>query len=274
MTERTELAQRRARLSPAKQARLAEWITGEGRRRSIQRRRDPAPARLSFAQERLWFMEQLLPGTHANELPTALTLAGPLDLDVLDRALTEIVRRHDALRTRFPAPGGRAVQVVDPPWPVTLPLVEPDDDAPAFDLAADRLIRLSLARTGPHEHQLRVLAHHIVSDAWSQRLMVHELAALYEAFAAGRASPLTELPIQYADFAVWQRDQLAGPVLTAQLDYWRAQLAGPPPVLELPADRPRPTVPTYGGATLRRRLPAPLLTALRELAQRTNTTFY
>lgn len=272
MTERMELARRRSRLSPAKQARLAEWITGQGGRRSIPRRRDPGPAPLSFAQERLWFIEQLLPGTRAYELPTALTLTGPLDPDPLRRALIEIVRRHEVLRTRFPAPGGRAVAVVDRPWPLTL--VNHANDEPGFDLAAGQLIRAALIRTGPDTHQLRLVTHHIISDAWSQRLLVRELTALYEAFAAGRPSPLAELPVQYADFAVWQRDQLAGSAMTSELAYWRDRLAGPPPVLDLPTDRPRPAVPTYGGATHRRPLPAPLLATLRDLAQRTSTTLY
>ncbi|MBM7774664.1 aryl carrier-like protein [Actinokineospora baliensis] len=270
MSDRSELDRRRAQLSQAKRDLLAEWLTGRARHRSIPRRRDDGPAPLSFAQERLWFLEQLLPGTRAYWLPTALTLSGPLEPEPLRRALAEVVRRHEVLRTRFPAPGGRAAQVVDPPWEPEL--ADTPDESP-FDLAAGRVVRAHLTRSGQDEHLLTVTTHHIVGDAWSQRVLVRELAALYEAYADDAPTPLPEPPIQYADFAVWQRDQLAGPGMAGQLEHWRAALSGVP-TLELPADRPRPATPTQAGATHRHTLSPSLLGGLQDLASATGTTLY
>ncbi len=230
-------------------------------------RREPAPPLrrsgrtgplpLSFAQERLWFLDQLEPGGTAYNVPAAVRFSGRLDVPALAASLTGIARRHETLRTRFQAVPGGAAQVVDLPVPVPLPLVDLSAlpsarreaaarnglaaaAAARFDLQRGPLVRALLLRLDGEEHALGVTLHHIVSDGWSLGVLVSELSSLYAAFVAGRPSPLSELPVQYADFAVWQREWLSGEVLERQLAYWRQRLAGAPQVLELPADRPRP----------------------------------
>jgi amino acid adenylation domain-containing protein len=250
--------------------------------------RDPERDPLSFSQERLWFLQQLAPESSAYNVPGALRLRGPLEPGLLARALAEIARRHEALRTVFrETPGGVPVQVVLPPPPPLLPVVDlraqPDPEAAAsrllegeaarpFDLATGPLVRTLLLRLGASEHLLAVTMHHAISDAWSLRVLVGELTALYRAFAAEEPSPLPELPLQYADFARWQREQLAGERLARELEHWRRALDGAPETLDLPADRPLPASPTF--AALRRpvALPAPLAADLRALARRQGWT--
>ncbi|HSU17605.1 non-ribosomal peptide synthetase [Longimicrobium sp.] len=227
------------------------------------------PLALSFAQERLWFLDRLVPGGTAYNLPMLLRLRGPLDRDVLARALTEIVRRHEALRTVFARTDAGPVQVIHPPAPVHLPFTdlsreadpqaalrgEMDRDASTpFDLERGPLLRLHLLRLGDDEHALLVTLHHVAGDAWSLERFYAELTALYGAFAAGRPSPLDDLPVQYADFAAWQRGWLAGDRLRAQTAYWARKLAGAP-VLELPADRPRHGLPTLAAGHVETVLP-------------------
>ena len=218
------------------------------------------PLPLSFSQERLWFLDQLDPGSAAYNIPAAVELAGPLDAEVLREALGEVVRRHEALRTTFPSHGGEPYQAIAPAAPLQLPVVDVDAAAAAdfarreavqpFDLAAGPLLRATLLRLGAERHVLLLTMHHIVSDGWSMEILLRELVALYEAFAAGRPSPLPKLPVQYADFAVHQRRWLGGGALERQLDYWRRQLAGAPAGLDLPTDFPRPAVQTFDGATV------------------------
>ncbi|HEY7768095.1 condensation domain-containing protein, partial [Longimicrobium sp.] len=208
-----------------------------------------------------------LEGGSAYNIPAALRLRGALDVDALERALGEIVRRHEALRTTFPERGGTPVQEITPFNGFILPvedlsaLGEADREAALrrrageearrpFDLSAGPLFRAALLRLGAHEHVLLLAQHHIVSDGWSRGGLHQELSALYAAYREGRESPLPELPVQYADYAVWQRKQLEGEVLDRQLAYWRERLVGAPELLELPADRPRPPVRTYEGATV------------------------
>ncbi|HEV2733435.1 MAG TPA: amino acid adenylation domain-containing protein, partial [Longimicrobiaceae bacterium] len=246
---------------------------------------------LSFAQQRLWFIDQLQPGSAAYNVPAALRIHGPLDAAALERALGELVRRHEALRTTFAAPGGRAVQVIHPAGAFALPRldlggmpaaereaelrrrVEADESAP-FDLSAGPLLRVLLVRLDDEEHALLLNMHHIVSDAWSVDVMVREVAELYGAFREGRPSPLPELPVQYADYAVWQRRWLTGETLDAQLAWWRERLAGAPPLLELPADRPRPRLAGTTGSRVPLRLPRDAADALRALARREGATLY
>jgi amino acid adenylation domain-containing protein len=254
----------------------------------VQRTEPP----LSFAQERLWFLDQLRPGEISYNLPFALRLRGALDVDALERALGEIVRRHEALRTVFQERGGTPVQVIAPfsglPLPVTdlshLPhetreaevqreLVE-ESGARGFNLAAGPLFRASLLRLGAREHVLLLSQHHIVSDGWSMGVLYRELASLYEAYRQGGESPLPELPVQYADYAVWQREQVEGEVLDRQLAYWRERLAGAPELLELPTDRPRPPVQTYRGGTVPVELSAELLERLQALGRSEGATLY
>jgi amino acid adenylation domain-containing protein len=221
---------------------------------------------LSFAQERLWFVDRLEPGSPVYHMPFHYLLRGTLDVDALRRALGEIVRRHETLRTALPFTGEQPVQRILPAAPVELPVHdvsaiadEAERDAAteavmrevaerAFDLERGPLFRAALVRVADDEHVLTVNLHHVVSDGWSVGVLWNELSALYAAFVRGEASPLPEPALQYGDFAVWQRGWLAGDVLEAQLGYWRRKLAGAPPLLELPTDRPRPAVQTYGGA--------------------------
>jgi amino acid adenylation domain-containing protein len=247
---------------------------------------------LSFAQERLWFLDQLEPGSAFYNLPFAVRLRGALDVDALERGLGEIVRRHDALRTVFVEQGGTPRQVTAPfggfglamkdlshlpaearEAEVQRELIAEATERP-FDLSTGPLFRASLLRLGAEEHVLLLGQHHIVSDGWSMGVLYRELSALYEAYREGRESPLPELSVQYADFAVWQREQLEGAALERQLSYWREQLAGAPELLELPTDHPRPPVQTYRGATVPVALSAELLERLQALARGEGATLY
>ncbi|HYH46260.1 MAG TPA: condensation domain-containing protein, partial [Thermoanaerobaculia bacterium] len=253
---------------------------------------DPARSReapLSFAQERLWFLDQFEPGRPVYNLPTALRFGGALDLAALAAAFAEVVRRHEALRTTFAVADGRAVQVIAPALDLQLPLVDlsalPEERRePAaarlaagiawlpFDLAAGPLVRGAVVRLAADDHALLFAMHHIVSDGWSLGVLVREVAALYGAFVRGLPSPLPELPVQYADFAAWQREWLAGETLERQIGWWRERLAGAPPVLPLPLDHPRPPVHTFRGERRGRRLPAAAATPLLALGRRHGAT--
>jgi amino acid adenylation domain-containing protein len=269
-------------LSPEKQALLA--------RRLRERAADPDARPLSFAQERLWFLDRLTPGSAAYNLTAVVRMRGRLDVRALAASLLEVVRRHEALRTRFPALGGRPVQWVGRPA-LPLPLCDlgalpgerrqaaAKDQAVAanlrpFDLAAGPPLRALLVVMRPDEHLLALTLHHIVSDGWSVGVLVGEVAALYDALAASRRPDLQALPIQYVDFARWQRRALAGEALGRQLAYWRRQLAGAPPVLELPADRRRPAVARFAGARRRFDLPPAATGRLRRRAQEQGATLF
>src|SRR5689334_13446416 len=223
---------------------------------------------LSFAQQRLWFLHLLDPQSAAYNMPFALRLSGQLDIPALERTLNEIVRRHEVLRTTFDALEGEPVQLIAATQRLELPLTDLSDLPPPeretetqrlalqnalqpFDFARGPMLRASLLRLGEEEHVLSLTMHHIVSDGWSMGVLIHEVAALYTAFSRGRPSPLAELSVQYADYAQWQREWLSGEgeVLAEQLSYWKRQLEGAPPVLELPADWPRPAVQSFKGAT-------------------------
>ncbi|HEV3049332.1 MAG TPA: amino acid adenylation domain-containing protein, partial [Longimicrobium sp.] len=246
---------------------------------------------LSFAQERLWFLDQLEPGSATYNIPAALRLAGALDERALERALVEIIRRHEALRTTFTEVDGSPVQVVAPFGRFALPvedlsgLGEADREAGVrrrageearrgFDLSTGPLFRPALLRLGAEEHVLLLTMHHIVSDGWSLGVLFRELSALYAAYREGGESPLPELAVQYADYAVWQREQLAGEVLEQQLAYWKARLAGAPELLELPSDHPRPAVQTFRGAHERIELSLELLERLQRLGRSEGATLY
>jgi surfactin family lipopeptide synthetase A len=246
---------------------------------------------LSFAQQRLWFFDQLVPGSSSYNIHSAARLVGPLDVPTLERALGEIVRRHEALRTTFRAEGGQPVQVIAAPGPYrlwvedlqstpgqeretrALRLAAAEAQAP-FDLATGPLFRCRLVRLDVEDHLFLVTMHHVVSDGWSVGVFARELAALYEAFAAGRPSPLPELPVQYADYTVWQRDLLRGEILEQQLAYWKERLRGAPTLLELPSDRPRPPVQSFRGEHLTFALPRDLTERLEELSRREGATLF
>ncbi|HEX2079821.1 MAG TPA: amino acid adenylation domain-containing protein, partial [Longimicrobium sp.] len=252
-------------------------------------RTEPPP--LSFAQERLWFIDRLEPGSAVYNIPVAWRLGGALDEAALERALGEIVRRHEALRTVFAEADGSPVQVIAPFGGFTLAvedlsgLSEADRDAAvrrrageearrAFDLSAGPLFRAGLLRLGAEDHVLLLSMHHIVSDGWSMGVLFRELSSLYAAYREGRESPLPELGVQYADYAVWQREHLRGELLERQLSYWKERLAGAPELLELPTDHPRPAVQTFRGAHERIDLPGELLERLRTLGRSEGATLY
>jgi len=289
-----EVAGRRATLSPAKQALLARLMRGGIKsdafaRDAIRPRGEPGPAPLSGAQQRLWFMHQMDPGSGAFNVPAVLRLRGALDAETLDRALAKVVRRHESLRTIFTLQGDAPVQEVVPAPARVLQVddlsaippaereaavrarVTNEADAP-FDLATGPVFRARLLRLAADDHVLVITMHHIVSDAWSTGVLYRELAALYGAFARGEPSPLPELPIQYADYAAWHRTRLAGPELARQVGYWRARLAGSPVLLDLPTDRPRPAVQGTASAAHRFPIPRPLFDRLSELARAEGAT--
>ncbi len=252
--------------------------------------RGPWPP-LSFAQERLWFLDRLEPGGALYNVPAALSATGALDVTALEAALNGIVRRHEALRTTFDQHEGRPFQAVAPALHVPVPRVDltalPEERRQAelrrvleveaaqpFDLFRGPLLRTLLARSGDDGWAMLLNLHHIVSDGWSVGVLTAELAALYRAFLEGRPSPLPPLPVQYADYAAWQRRWLQGDVLEAQTSYWRERLHGVRTVLDLPTDRPRPPVQSFRGGHRPLRLAAPLPQALRVLSREGGATLF
>ncbi|MCG1047535.1 condensation domain-containing protein, partial [Mycetohabitans sp. B6] len=243
----------------------------------------PATLPLSFAQERLWFLNQLGQDA-AYQIPIAMRLTGKLNIAALEAALSEIVRRHETLRTRFETVEGTGVQVVHSPWAVELvPQEVTEQDVmrhllaiagQPFDLTTGPLARFALLRLAPDSYVLSATLHHIISDGWSMGVLMQELEALYTAFSQKQDSPLSELPVQYADYALWQRSWFKDQALEQELDYWRAQLSGAPAALELPTDRPRPAVPSGQGHGVLVHVPAALATQLKALAQREGATLY
>ena len=244
------------------------------------------PVRPSFAQEGLWFVEQIQPGNRAYNIPIALRLEGPLDLEALERALTEVVRRHEAMRTTFSVVDGAPMLEIHPPYSVRLTPERIGKSArarrtfadasanAAFDLSAGPLFRAALGRSTAKDHTLVLTLHHIVSDEWSLELLVQELGPLYSAARRDEslADALPELPVQFADLAAWRRARLDGPVLDRQLAYWVQRLQGAEPVLELPADRPRPPVPSLEGARYAHTLDAEVAAGFRTLAAQEGVT--
>nr|WP_290226174.1 amino acid adenylation domain-containing protein [Trichocoleus desertorum] len=244
----------------------------------------------SFAQQRLWFLEQLAPNTCLYNVPTVFRLTGALNVVVLEQSFNELVRRHETLRTTFVVIDGEPAQAIAPRLSISLPVIdlqhclvaEQYEEAQRmirtemqrpFSLSQGPLIRLVLFRLAPAEHILLINLHHIIFDEWSSGILIRELGALYTALSAGQDSPLPELSIQYADFAHWQREWLQGEILASQLAYWRQQLREVP-VLDLPTDRPRPNLPTYRGALHQVELPQSLAEALNALSQDTGTTLF
>ena len=252
-------------------------------------RKGPPP--LSFAQERMWFLDRLSPGSIAYNIPLAVRLGGVLDTAALERALGEVVRRHEALRTTFGEVDGVPVQVVAPFTRFVLPVeslseVEEAEreaavlrrasaaSARPFDLTAGPLFGAELLLLGGEEHVLLMCMHHIVSDGWSMDVLYREMAVLYAACAAGGESPLPELAVQYADYAAWQREQLDGHALDRQLAYWRERLSGAPEVLDLPTDHPRPAAPSFRGDSVSLDLPLHVLEKLRSVGRGEGATLY
>jgi amino acid adenylation domain-containing protein len=280
--------------SNAKQELLKHLLKKKGIRltsETIKRRTQSTPALLSFAEQRLWFLYQLEGENSTYNLPFALLLNGNLNKAALEGAIAEILRRHEVLRTRFQVVNDTPLRVIDLETTVTLKVVDLQDLPEAeqlttvkrlvtieaqkpFDLANDRLVRVHLWRMSSQSHVLLINIHHIVFDGWSMGIFTQELSALYKTFLSGEPSPLPELPIQYTDFAVWQRQWLTGEVLEKQLDYWKQQLAGAPEVLALPIDHPRQAVQAFRGATVSFLLPNSHEEVLRALSKRTGVTLF
>ncbi|HEY9505792.1 MAG TPA: amino acid adenylation domain-containing protein [Gemmatimonadales bacterium] len=257
----------------------------------IRRRSQDGPAPLSFAQQRLWFLQRLEPESPTYNMVSARRLTGPLDTAALRRAFEAIVTRHEALRTTFAEGEDDPVQVVQPCAPFPLPVTDLSGLPPAdrerearrrcdheagvpFDLARDPLLRARVLRLADQEHVLLVTLHHIATDAWSMGILQRELSALYHGFATGAPASLPDLPIQYADFSVWQRQRMESELWQRQLAYWTRQLQGAPPLLELPGDRPRPAVSSYRGAEAILTLPRSLHEELAALSRREGATLF
>jgi amino acid adenylation domain-containing protein len=246
---------------------------------------------LSFAQQRLWFLHQLDPESIAYNLPRAIRLSGPLNVAALQHTLDEIVRRHESLRTTFDVVDGQPVQMIHQPAPVDMPLTDlshlpaaeresrarmlaGEESLKPFDLSAGPLLRIGLLRLGPDEQVALLTMHHIISDAWSHGVFIQEIATLYNTFLDEQETPLTDLPIQYADYAVWQREWLSGDELESQLAYWKSQLSGELPIIQLPLDHPRPAVLTFNGGDLTALLPHELAGALKALSREEGVTLF
>lgn len=287
-------ADKGARLSPRKKALLARLMAKKGRdapaeEQAIPRRADAGPAPLTFAQEALWFLDQLEPDQASHNQPGAVRLLGDLDVPALERSLGEIVARHEALRSTFSVRDGVPFQQITPVGPWTLPLSDLSDlgdpEAEAlrlatadshkpFDLERGPLFRSFLMKLGEAEHILVLNFHHIVTDGWSMGVFTSELQQLYPAYRAGRPSPLPELAVQMPDFAVWQRATLTGAALDEHLTYWKQQLQGELKGLTLPGDHPRPAQQSYQGKHQSIVLSAQLSDELRKLSRKQGVTLF
>jgi aspartate racemase len=299
MIAKSETYPERAELTGSQRALLEERLqrarANKSRPRepksSIQRRPLDEPIPLSFAQERLWFLDQLEPGSAVYNVCQAVRLTGTLDLGVLEKALNEIVRRHEILRTNFFEKDGQPWQTIAPNRPAPLTVVDlsgwrdgtaaeewqrclHEESRRPFDLARDPLLRALLIRSAATEHTLMITMHHIVSDGWSVGILLRELAECYTSLCGGQKPELPELPIQYADYVLWERDTMRDAAIEKPLAYWREQLGGTLPVLELPFDRPRLAAAMSRGASQTVQLAKPLMQALKSLGQQEGATLF
>jgi amino acid adenylation domain-containing protein/FkbH-like protein/non-ribosomal peptide synthase protein (TIGR01720 family)/FkbM family methyltransferase len=246
---------------------------------------------LSFAQQRLWVLAQLEPDSPFYNMFKAVRLNGRLDIKVLERSLNEIIRRHEVLRTTFKAVEGTPVQVIAPRATIKLSVVDlqrlsakeqseqlqllaTQDQLQPFHLSKGLLLRVTLVQLKSESYALLLTMHHIIGDGWSMGVFIKELSSLYQGFLVGDSSPLPELPIQYADFTIWQRQWLQGKALQTSINYWKQQLAAAPPLLELPTDRPRPSVQTFQGWCFSFQLDAKLTASLKQLSHKSGTTLF
>lgn len=254
----------------------------------------PANAELlpaSSGQRRLWFLEQMEPGTPVYNIPYLVRLQGPLNQAALDRALAAVVERHESLRTNFVAVGSEPKQLVRSTWSLELPLEDltrfaaearetelrrltAEEARRPFDLARDLMLRVRLYRLSATEHALMLVMHHIASDGWSMAILYRELGACYEAFSKGETPRLAPLPVQYGDFAQWQHDYLQGETLKRLVDFWKGAMAGAPALLDLPADRPRPAVQSHRGGNVELKIPGTLIAQLRQLSSQHRVTLF
>jgi amino acid adenylation domain-containing protein len=273
------------------EVRLKQKRQGVSISQGIPRKNGDEGHALSFAQQRLWFLDQLEPGSAFYNGAAAMRLQGRLSIRALEEALSEIVRRHEVLRTTFEETAGRPLPLIAPARPLKLNITElsnypakqreaealrlaHEDAERPFDLSSGPLLRINLLRLSDEDHIVTLTIHHIIFDRWSTGILLHELTVLYDAFLAGRMSPLAELSIQYTDYAHWQRDWLRGEMLEAQLSYWKRQLTGATTVLELPTDRARPAVQSFRGAKIELEIPHSLTSELRALSQQEGATLF
>jgi amino acid adenylation domain-containing protein len=287
-----DLTERIATLSDAKRSLLELKLRKKNAldRPEIPRRGGGDSIPPSFAQQRLWFLDQLTPGGATYNMPTAVRIRGPLDVETLNKSLSEIIRRHEALRTCIITVEGQPIQKIKPAVSYFVDLIDvsglpeaeritevdhlvDEEVGRPFDLSKDLLFRAKLVRLGEEEYVFVFTMHHVASDAWSMRVFARELAELYEAFSEGRQPNLPELPIQYADYALWQRQSLENQILENQLSYWRHHLSGSL-TLDLPTDYPRPAVETYTGQMVTRDLGLDLSNELVLLSHRQAVTLY
>jgi amino acid adenylation domain-containing protein len=294
MKREEELAYRRAGLSEAKRARLAERLQRSSQYKtpyaSIKRREADQKMVLSFAQQRLWFLDQLAPGNPFYNMPMIIQLDGFLDVPLVLRCLQELAQRHESLRTNFVMDGDEPVQVVTPSDRLSLPMIDlqelPEEQQRLtvqhlseieaqrpFDLSRDPLMRSTLLRRKPQKHILLMTMHHIISDGWSMGILYHEMIVLYQALREGAASPLSPLPLQYADYAIFQHEWLQGELQQKQMAYWREQLANLTP-LNLPLDHPRPPRQTFHGSVLSFTLSPDLVRKIQALCQQEGITLF
>ncbi|MBD2199778.1 MULTISPECIES: non-ribosomal peptide synthetase [Calothrix] len=293
--KKNEISLRRSQLSPAKQALLEKRLRGELKldkpEKFIPRRSQHNPVPLSFSQQRLWFLAQLEPDNPFYNISAVVRLQGKLNYQALQDSLQEIINRHEVLRCNFQTIEDKPVAFIHSSKTLFITLIDISELAinqqsaeiqklasqeanQPFDLNDDLLLRAKLIQLNPTEHILLFTMHHIVSDGWSIGVLIHELLALYPAFCEDKTSSLAELPIQYGDFAIWQKEYLQGEALTSQKNYWKQQLGGSLPVLQLPQDYPRPAVQSYKGKTHTFTIPKSLTTAIKALSQQAGATLF
>ncbi|MBD2677482.1 MULTISPECIES: non-ribosomal peptide synthetase [Nostoc] len=278
-------------LSPAKKALLEKWKGGKFKADTIPKRQISNNIPLSFSQQRLWFIDQLYHGSSFYNIPIAFHIKGQLNITALGQSLNAILKRHEIWRTTFKLINGEPVQEIAPDLTWDLPIIHLEhlsnenwesevkqlvakEATKPFNLAKGLLVRATLLRLNQEEHVLLVTMHHIITDGWSCGVFLRELSTLYAAFSTNQPSPLPELPIQYADFAIWQRDRIQGEFLATKLKYWKQQLSGELPVLQLPADRPRPSVTTFAGAKQYFTFSTTLTNALKQLSKQEDATLF
>ncbi len=299
MTVKEEIVPTRTELSGSQRALLEERLKRAKQaasrpaeaRASIPRRPAEEAIPLSFAQQRLWFLDQLEPGSPVYNVCQALRIQGGLNVAALEQALNEVVRRHEVLRTSFVATEGHPVQMISAERRLAVTFVDlaagasgpareelhrllREESRKPFDLSRDLLVRALLVKTGATEHTLLLTLHHIISDGWSIGILFRELAALYDGHLRGEEVALPELPIQYADYVFWERDTLQGPTLDRLLSFWRKELEGPLPVLQLPVDHPRTVGVTSRGAAQTIQLSRSLTAAVKQLCQTEGSTLF
>ena len=290
----SDIAKQISGLSAEKRQLLEQYLKTAGLNLSnviLPQRRDTNKFPLSFAQQRLWFLDQLEPNSTVYNIPDTQYFEGPINLDALERSLSECIQRHESLRTTFHVVDSEPLQVIAEAQPQKLEVIDlthlpemereveaqrmADEEAQQpFDLTRGPLFRFRLVKLAEDRHILLLNMHHIISDGWSLGVLGRELGALYQAYSAGQSSPLDELTLQYADFAVWQRGWLQGEVLEKQLAYWREQLGGELPVLDLWTDRPRPPMQTYRGSTVQLELSLEITERLKQISRESEATLF